>query len=285
MFPSYIILKIIMYNEQELVKYRKIFSNKIIKNKIQSIINTELYKWKYLYWYYDYKYLIYKIFMANSMEVVKFGESIGANKNPELELKIYNQVIDFNYYNYCLKSPNLEVFKYGIERDTNQHITITIINNIDDYELKKNYICYDCSRVFVNSVDIIKLMLDDINIINTNSLDVLKYLEEMGLYDYNRFLYSRNIEVVNYAIAHGATELKNCNYSGSLEVSLLAESYSNMSLFKHVCDVMLKIPVNNIRDYLYIDKYNIKLFPIEKNEDFYILYFDLNDIDAIYKFL
>ena len=62
MLNNFIILKILTYNTLDIPKYRRIFTQNRIKRGLQSILNTELFKARYLIHYYPK----YKNYCLNS---------------------------------------------------------------------------------------------------------------------------------------------------------------------------------------------------------------------------
>ena len=94
--PAFIILKILEYNTDKIHIYRRIFTQNRITNRLQAIMNTELYKWQYLL--NIYPGYANKCLDSNNLEVVHLGIQYGAT--------------DFNR---CLKSNELSIVQLGIQ--------------------------------------------------------------------------------------------------------------------------------------------------------------------------
>ncbi len=180
--PSFIILKIITINYSELLKYRYIFTNSIIKNGLQKLINTDLFKLKHLY-------------------------------------KEFRN-ININYENECLKKTLLIVELQGIKEvidiiTTNDIQVFKILVKINNAVVYKYMVS---SNIEIVKYCIKKGATNYNECLSSSNIDVVNLGIKMGANRFNKCLNSSNIEVVKLGIMKGATKFYRCLGSNNIEI-------------------------------------------------------------------
>lgn len=189
--PSYIILKILVYNTVELIKYRYIFTNNIIKMGLCNKINTDFFKMHYITEILGYKDALkirtddlrsaqygYKnnivdldiLLSSSNIQVVKFAANMGAKNfnmcfySNSLTVVKYGKFMGASNYNLCYYSNNLEVVKFG-------------------YKGGAKYIDI-CMR--------------------SENIEIVRWAIIRGATDYSRCLYSKNSDVIKIGVENNA---------------------------------------------------------------------------------